>query len=250
MVPDCHRRVDAHGLCATHLARVQAGKPLVASWEQDPAVGVLPRGADWVLCLECGRTFKALSSHLRGAHGLTGPEFKRRHGLPASTPLMCEDLANKIGAQSQKRVGSPAWRRFEERRDATSMDTIREAGKARRTVGSRRLLSEKATGRPRTRTCPMCGRLLERGQKFCSRSCAEAHRLQMTHERDARLAGEPLNFTRHTGTGGKVTQEGFPMFGITWGAWRQRVHVGTAPEHDGRVDGQRFWWESTVRRVL
>lgn len=241
----------AHGLCAKHDTRVKEWKQLVAPWEANPTLGVLPRGDDWVLCLECGRTFKNLGTHLKFKHGMTGDEFKRRHELPMNAPLMCESMTEKIGAESRQRVGSPAWRRFERRRDQTNGVTIALATIAPHTLGTRRALSEGATGRPRTRRCPMCGNLLKPRQRYCCRSCAEAHRLLKIHERDARKAGEPMNFVRSPGDGGKITSDTImDTFGITWDAWRHRVDAGTAPIHDGRVDGQRFWWGSTIHKTL
>lgn len=241
--------VVAHGLCAKHDQRLRQGRPLVEVWEEHPEMGVLPRGDDWVLCLECGRHFKTLSSHLK-THGLTAAEFRLRHQLPRQEPLMCDDLRAQTGRMSAERVGTAQWRRFEQARDAALPFSQRAAATAPRTVGGRRLLSEKSTGRPRTRTCPMCGKPLKPRKRFCSEACATAHRRQATHARDARNAGEPLDFTRRPGAGVKVTADMIePLCGITWNAWRQRVRAGTAPQHDGRVAGQRFWWESTIENA-
>lgn len=42
-------------------------------------------------CLECGRRFRGLSSHLWRAHGMRGAEYREAHGLPATAALMSDD---------------------------------------------------------------------------------------------------------------------------------------------------------------
>lgn len=249
-VTGCGRPVVANGLCSLHDSRKRAGRPLVREWDADASVGHLPRGDDFVVCLECGRRFQALGSHLKHAHSMTGDEFKRAHGLAMSEPLMCDRLVQHTAEHSRARVGTPEWGRFVARRDATNRDSITAAGRAERTEGSRAFLARKSVGRPRTRTCPVCGALLEPRRKFCSTECAHVGKARAARHRAARQAGEPFDFVRHDGSGAKVTLDMIEtVTGVTAGAWRQRVHNGSAPVHDGRVDGQRFWWESTVARA-
>ena len=45
-----------------------------------------------IRCLECGRWFRAIGSHLTRAHGMTAREYRERWGLPATHRLASDDL--------------------------------------------------------------------------------------------------------------------------------------------------------------
>jgi predicted transcriptional regulator len=50
--------------------------------------------AKYVVCLECGKKFKTLKTHLRKAHGLMPKEYYARFGLdPKKFPLVCKDYS-------------------------------------------------------------------------------------------------------------------------------------------------------------
>lgn len=46
-------------------------------------------------CLECGRRFRGLGSHLRRAHEITGDEYREAHGLPAMAALSSDDTRRR-----------------------------------------------------------------------------------------------------------------------------------------------------------
>jgi hypothetical protein len=46
---------------------------------------------DVVICLQCGGHFKALDSHLRQVHSMTGDEYRAIHNIPWTRVLMAED---------------------------------------------------------------------------------------------------------------------------------------------------------------
>ena len=50
--------------------------------------------AKYVVCLECGKKFKTLKTHLRKAHGLMPKEYYQRFGLDRKKfPLVCKDYS-------------------------------------------------------------------------------------------------------------------------------------------------------------
>jgi predicted transcriptional regulator len=50
--------------------------------------------AKYVVCLECGKQFKTLKTHLRKAHGLAPKEYYARFDLdPKKFPLVCKDYS-------------------------------------------------------------------------------------------------------------------------------------------------------------
>lgn len=253
LIPGCDGRVVASGLCSKHDARRRSGRPLVEPWETDPELGILPRGDDWVMCLECGRAMRNLGSHLNLVHHMTGMEFRAAHELAAGEPLACDMVRRRNGEKARERVGSPDWRRFEAARDAKLPESQKLASEASRnmTQGGRRLKSVHTEGRPRERRCPECGRLLEPGRKVCSSECAKRSKTRAAWHRSADRAGEPWNFTRSPGSGPRITSDNIrEECGVSWALWRHRVKAGTAPLHDGREDGRRWWWKSTVTHVV
>ncbi|MEQ9844602.1 MucR family transcriptional regulator [Pectobacterium brasiliense] len=42
---------------------------------------------DKIECLECGKRFSFLPTHLRKSHGMSATEYRERFNLPVSTPL-------------------------------------------------------------------------------------------------------------------------------------------------------------------
>jgi predicted transcriptional regulator len=50
--------------------------------------------AKHVVCLECGKKFKTLKTHLRKSHGLMPKEYYARFGLdPKKFPLVCKEYS-------------------------------------------------------------------------------------------------------------------------------------------------------------
>jgi predicted transcriptional regulator len=74
----------------------------------EPAVPIEEsRGADFMICLECGRQMRSLKSHLRSAHHLTPADYRFKWGLPADYPMMAPDasaLRSGISRRVQKKI--------------------------------------------------------------------------------------------------------------------------------------------------
>jgi predicted transcriptional regulator len=50
---------------------------------------------DHMVCLEDGKSFKALKRHLRTSHGLTPDEYRAKWGLPHNYPMTASSYAAK-----------------------------------------------------------------------------------------------------------------------------------------------------------
>lgn len=60
--------------------------------------------AKYVVCLECGKQFKTLKTHLRKTHGLMPKEYYQRFGLdPKKFPLVCKDYSEQRSAMAKER---------------------------------------------------------------------------------------------------------------------------------------------------
>lgn len=79
------------------------GREPAAPAARDPAVpierSVQP---DHIVCLECGREFKALKRHLRVGHGLTPKDYRARWSLAAHYPMAAPDYAAKRAELARK----------------------------------------------------------------------------------------------------------------------------------------------------
>ena len=62
---------------------------------------VQPREADRIRCLECGRWFRALPTHLIRSHGISDEEYRLKFGVPVGVPLVCIEWSEN---QSQKNI--------------------------------------------------------------------------------------------------------------------------------------------------
>jgi predicted transcriptional regulator len=49
--------------------------------------------ADHILCLDCGRSFKALRNHIRAEHQMTPAQYRIKWNLPASFPMVAAEAA-------------------------------------------------------------------------------------------------------------------------------------------------------------
>ena len=99
----------------------------VMAGSEDPAAAVpeLPRpaipmakafGTEQVFCMECGKGFSTLKKHLVSAHGISGKEYKKKHGIPASVKLVAKSYSKarktaaiKLGLGDKLRAGHKKW---------------------------------------------------------------------------------------------------------------------------------------------
>ena len=74
------------------LARLgQVSEPVAAL---EPAVPIRRSvGADWIVCLECGRQAKMIRRHLTSAHGMTPHEYRAKWGLAPDYPIVAPNYA-------------------------------------------------------------------------------------------------------------------------------------------------------------
>jgi predicted transcriptional regulator len=77
-----------------HQALVTVGQAAVEPIKPTPAVAVKKSVfADHILCLDCGKSFKALKGHIRSDHRLTPEEYRTKWGLPSSYPMIAAEYA-------------------------------------------------------------------------------------------------------------------------------------------------------------
>lgn len=244
-------------LCVLHWSRrylhgdVHADHDRVGATESGFGLyGIITRGQDFVLCHECGKTFKTLGSHIRFTHEMTSDEYRDRHGLSSRDQLMCESLLEKIGTESAARIGTPQWEKFVKRRDETISHNSRKAAKAPRRAGARKKFAINGTqnhARAREWACVRCGKPTLPGRKTCGEECTLILRQLGVAKRDARRLGEEENFIRRTGTGKKLRfNDVLEHLAITDSNLRTRIRRGRFPTHAGREYWFAFWWESDL----
>lgn len=65
-------------------------------------------GGDTIVCLECGRDFKALAAHLNNSHrGLSSADYKKKYNIPYGRGLICEDLRARKSRIMKARLKDP-----------------------------------------------------------------------------------------------------------------------------------------------
>jgi len=102
LINDTHAALHALRNPPLHL-----GEPL-----PEPAVSVRKSlQPDKIICLECGRSFKAIRRHLVSTHGFTPEQYRERWDLPKDYPMVASrysearsQLAKKVGL-GRKRKG-------------------------------------------------------------------------------------------------------------------------------------------------
>lgn len=213
--------------------------------------GIMSRGDDWVLCHECGKTFKNLGSHIRHAHNMSAEDYRATHGIASNDALMCDSMRQKISAESTERIGSEGWKKFEQRRTETIKDSQPLAASATKRSGARKSHAAHAKSHPqksREWVCVVCGRPVLPGRRTCSKKCADLNRAIGVGRRDARRLGEEKDFIRRPGSGRKLSRSDvLRLTGLNYDAFRSRVKRGQFPEHAGRGNWLPFWWESDVK---
>jgi len=64
-----------------------------------------------IICIECGGEFKMLSSKHLKSHGLTGREYRKKHGFSLRQPLCAKSLTEKRKKAGKKRGIPPALKK-------------------------------------------------------------------------------------------------------------------------------------------
>jgi len=76
---------------------VPSGKSVLGALEYDPRV-------DKLRCHECGQWFKSLGTHVALLHKISGPEYKKKHGLRKRSALVSEDLRTARIQMGRERI--------------------------------------------------------------------------------------------------------------------------------------------------
>ena len=82
--------------------------------------GHIDETADGLLCHECGRHYRSLGAHSKGAHDMTADEYRAAHGIPRRIPLVTAAMSQAMSKRSSSRVGTEAWQRLVDKRDPTA----------------------------------------------------------------------------------------------------------------------------------
>lgn len=87
--------------------------------------------ARFITCLECGRAFRSLGSHINRAHDLDARAYRARHDLPASYALAAPDLRD---AQAALIRGMAVDGRLSYDHLPRAVEAAKGAGRGRRTT--------------------------------------------------------------------------------------------------------------------
>lgn len=89
------------------LQKIESGDATAGGSEQtavSPEKSILKNK---IICIECGQEFKMLSAKHLKSHGLTGREYRKKHGFSLRQPLCAKSLTEKRKLAGKKR-GIPA----------------------------------------------------------------------------------------------------------------------------------------------
>jgi predicted transcriptional regulator len=69
---------------------------------EEPVAPLAPRG-EWLVCQECGKSFRSLKRHLSAQHGLSPDDYRMRWELPAAYSMTSPDSAAKRSSMARAR---------------------------------------------------------------------------------------------------------------------------------------------------
>lgn len=96
-----------------------AARAVVPEVDPVPAVPVKKSvSADWIICLEDGKSFKSLKRHLASTYGMTPDEYRRKWKLPHDYPMVAsgysarrKEIALSLGlGRKRSKEDAPAAR--------------------------------------------------------------------------------------------------------------------------------------------
>ncbi|MEU8379795.1 MucR family transcriptional regulator [Streptosporangium sp. NPDC048865] len=94
--------------------------------------GVQPRREDGRLqCLECGRWYRSLAAHLFQSEDTSVDDYRERHGLPATMPLVSIDMSDRLRELARKRRQRGELLPIQDLRDADEIAASGRAGNTR-----------------------------------------------------------------------------------------------------------------------
>ncbi|WP_295804967.1 MucR family transcriptional regulator [uncultured Corynebacterium sp.] len=157
--------------------------------------GIIDGDDERILCHECGRMYKSLAAHAQMAHGMTAEEYRTAHGIPKRIALVSPEVSAKQSEKAKARLGSEAWKKFEEKRDPTAASHSRDEDAFKRRgvdieAQAQRARQHLKGARKKIRPCVVCGRPPMRTQMrppVCSELCARINRYR-SHSDGAKTA--------------------------------------------------------------
>jgi predicted transcriptional regulator len=73
--------------------------------------------ADHILCLDCGKSFKALRNHIRAEHQMTPAQYRIKWDLPTSYPMVAAEASARRSKMARASgLGRKAGRGIRSRR--------------------------------------------------------------------------------------------------------------------------------------
>ncbi|NIC05248.1 MucR family transcriptional regulator [Billgrantia bachuensis] len=99
--------------------------PFVSLEELDAYVG-----GPKIQCLECGRWFRALATHLPRTHGMTHQDYREKWGIPQRYPLAGTATRETLSMQLRQQIDAGRFT-YDHLPNATA--AAREAGRNRKT---------------------------------------------------------------------------------------------------------------------
>lgn len=120
-VPSCDRPQASMGLCSMHYQRQRQARPLDGTSRRGrprklaPGMIGSPLGHarfgevvydddGLLVCGECGKTWRQLATHVRGAHGMTATQYREKYGLGRRTPLVSAEVQQKLHEHTMSRI--------------------------------------------------------------------------------------------------------------------------------------------------
>ncbi|WP_323041163.1 MucR family transcriptional regulator [Gemmobacter sp.] len=103
-----------------------------------------------IACLECGRRLSQLASHISRVHGMTGQEYRQRHGLPAGYSLASAAYRATQAGITARRIADGSLRPD----PLAASEAARSAGRGQRTAEDLARQAEIARAIPRAQLPP------------------------------------------------------------------------------------------------
>lgn len=85
---------------------------------------------DLIRCLECGRMFRQIGSHLTRAHGISAADYRQKHGLPARHSLASAAYRAAQAEATSRRIADGSLRPD----PIAASEAARTAGRGQRTA--------------------------------------------------------------------------------------------------------------------
>ena len=95
-----------------------------------------------ILCMICGKAFKALTHHLNTKHGLKPKEYRKQFAIPRDQPLTSKVLSDTYKIQAQKRSIGKANKKIGESEVLSGAKNTSTASVKKRKVGRPRKTAE------------------------------------------------------------------------------------------------------------